>query len=30
MKDGEVVGRIAGDEITEENILTYSIGGAAV
>jgi ribose transport system ATP-binding protein len=30
MKDGEVVGRIGKDQITEENILTYSIGGAAV
>ena len=30
MKDGEIVGVIGKDQISEENILTYSIGDKAI
>ncbi len=30
MKDGEMVAGLGKDEVTEENILTYSIGDKAV
>ncbi|MDR0875235.1 MAG: sugar ABC transporter ATP-binding protein [Clostridiales Family XIII bacterium] len=30
MKDGRIVGEVAGDEVTEENVLEYSIGGKKI
>jgi ribose transport system ATP-binding protein len=30
MKDGRIVGEVAGDDISEENVLEYSIGGKKI
>ena len=30
MKDGRIVGEVAGDDVTEENVLEYSIGGKKI